>query len=528
MRKYLYSVLLLSLFSINSNGQTLLERNNAQQKSANIKVPPSLKVNVDSLFDLSASGPSTVERVQMPVIFVGRGRNLSESIEQLNRTNEISLEAISRLNSKIDSVQNSRLSLQQKLDSLRKLNEALNLQLNEQSLRITQLQKNADSLAAYNAVILHKSLLPSLVDLDSTNRANVENLQYSLLQTIELVDKYYLKVDTTKFIENRSDFLDSAADIKVRAIILNEKRIELQNTLKTNKLRLLAIVAEFSKQHPDTSETSKTATLLDEQKLVATEIVKLQAKLRSYLEVWNKLVEKYVKVKEVEKSKKIDVSALPFISALSEFKDINANLNIIGSNIPVNKDGLYTELGLYTRIFNSSDSASPYNYFISDMGNYGIFIKSNIGFKATANEKYDQLGVNLNIAYSNKPVTKDTIKGIVNNFNSSLFHARVGFEVTIFKNIFSSYVNANALAFVTNNEAVQTKYGYSKDILGFCDWGLRMLLNPTDEKTAGKFKLYVDLNFIVNSKNVQLFNPAEKSALIPNFRIGLRTNLGAL
>lgn len=108
--------------------------------------------------------------------------------------------------------------------------------------------------------------------------------------------------------------------------------------------------------------------------------------------------------------------------------------------------------------------------------------------------------------------------------NTSSFQLKFGLEYIIVKNL-SIYANVNGQSFMTNKKMIQDSLGIKKDLLGFIDFGFRMLLNPAPNLNIDGWKLHFDLNFIINGGDIKAIGTVN-DPIIPNFRIGLRKEFG--
>lgn len=372
--------------------------------------------------------------------------------------------------------------------------------------------------------------------VDNIRRMKLKEAQLQLLfvkDTLDEVDintgrlvnytwDIFRKIDSVLYISNNAEFVDTLlffrTNIERFQYRLVEKAIDSVEQLQSD----LELEVNNEEVLPDTASAINLQKRISNLKIKASE---LKARLWQFLTHWDSITKKYIK--EKEKVKKINVQGLPFFSAIPGAKEYNGNLNLIGQSIPSDKDGLYMEFGAYTGILNRKDSSNVYNIFISDVSNYGFYWKGNIGLVPQVNENFKRIGFNIFLAYLNKPIPGDSSMKVNKDFNSSVFHTRLGIEIAIHKEIFSIYSNLNSIGFVTNKATMQQRFSGYKDLISYPDFGFRFLLDPAI-KHEGNLKLYFDLNFLVNNRALKIFNTDNNDPLIPNFRIGLRANIGKL
>lgn len=347
------------------------------------------------------------------------------------------------------------------------------------------------------------------------------NMELSILQIIESIRFYKSKLDSTKFISAKGELTDSIVYLLSNLILMNNNREHLETNELEARKEVLRIANRINAN--DLSDTGKVKMLRSELISHFGELNKLKERTKHYDSTWRHFFSKYVKNKP---AKPVDVAALPFFSTIPGMKDINGSINIIGSSI-INDTGSYIEFGLFTGILKSSDSTNAYNVLISEVSNYAFYFKWNYGFESIAKNGTKKIALNTELFYANKAIGKDTSLGVNSNFNSSVFHGKLGIGFIIIKDLFSGYVNGNALVAVTNKNLFDRRFKSNSDILGYPDFGFKMLLS-TNMKIPDGLKLYFDLNFLVNTDELKNFNSGSNDILIPNFRVGLRANLGNL
>jgi hypothetical protein len=347
------------------------------------------------------------------------------------------------------------------------------------------------------------------------------NLELSILQLIESIRMYKSKLDSTKYISSKGELADSIVYLLSNLTLMNSNREHLEVLELDSRRKILRYAEKI--ENNDLSVVSKVDELIKDIEGHKGELVLLKMKVKIFDSTWGAYFTKYVKNKP---AKPVDVAALPFFSTIPGMKDINGSINIIGSSV-INDTGSYIEFGLFTGVLKSSDSTNAYNVLISEVSNYAFYFKWNYGFESIAKSSAKRIALNSELFYANKAIGKDSSLGVNSNFNSSVFHGKLGIEFLVIKDLLSGYVNGNALVAVTNKQLFDKRFKSNSDILGYPDFGFKMLMSANMKMPDG-LKLYFDLNFLVNTDELKNFNSGSNDILIPNFRVGLRANLGNL
>lgn len=380
-----------------------------------------------------------------------------------------------------------------------------------------KLQKKVDSLIAVRQFDIIKRETKRYNDSTDSVRYLDDKLEYDVIHSIETINYYRGKIDSTKSVANKSDFMDSIVNIQTKLKKLAAKQQRISNSL-TRKI-------EENTSEKDI-DTIKLARWINDMSDYKKSLKGMNGELKECDSTWLHYTKKYIVAKP--KDKTVKVAALPFFNTIPGLREYNGSLNVIGSNVPKTKAGNYVEFGLFTGLLKAADSSNSYIVFISEVSNYAFYYKSNIGLMLQA-DSAKKLALNSSVYFLNKPINKDSTRGIINNFNASFFQGKFGLEYIVYKNLFSAYINGNAIGVVTNKDQFDKRFGVETDIITYADFGFRMLLNPTmDLGTQSAFKLYFDLNFIINDGDLRKFNANTNDILVPNFRVGLRADLGSL
>jgi len=242
---------------------------------------------------------------------------------------------------------------------------------------------------------------------------------------------------------------------------------------------------------------------------------------------WDTMIIKYIKDRAVKKDEtKINISGLPFFNVLPNAKDINGSMSIFGNNLLRDTSGLYSEVGAFIGLVGVKDQKNIQNIIIPESSSYGFFWKMTLGLAPTFNPQIKKFGINAFVYYLGKSFKTDTLSK-TDAINTSQFHGKFGMEYLLAKNAFSVYANINAFSIISNKEVFDKAFNNTKDLKGFIDFGFRFLLNPSNQGSFGNFKLYMDLNFIVNGGDIKAMS-GTTDAIIPNIRVGVRTSFGNL
>lgn len=475
----------ICLFCISKSliAQTTLERN------SNARSTPSQEVSLDNvLFEyqsLFRNNTFDINRiddrdVKIDSTLISRNRITIDSIRRLFQNN---LSAIAR-----DTI-NKNLEI-----------EILKKQLNEKSF---------DLLKAKAEAIQNK--LTAVKDSLDEIEFNTRKLSYFSWDIFN-------QIDSTKEVKNKEKFFDSLTIFRSRFDRFYERTVyrDLDSIDKISEV--FRDLNSFSLSLNDSAMLSDISKKL--QKLEERYKANKQ-QLENFSSYWNGLINRNILKKE--KEKKIEVTALPFFNSIPGLKDFNGTLSIFGNNRPKPREGVYVEFGAYTGILGSSDELSHYNLFIPEVSTYGFFFKNNFSLK-TNSDSITRLGLNTAFYYLGKKVKPDTLKS-TQSLSTSLFQFKFGLEYVLVKDLFSVYSNIGAQSFVTNRNDIKAAFNTQKDIIGTVDFGFRMLLNPAQSVKIDDWKIYFDLNFIVNNGDTKSIGQSD-DFVITNFRVGLRKELG--
>ncbi len=233
-------------------------------------------------------------------------------------------------------------------------------------------------------------------------------------------------------------------------------------------------------------------------------------------------LEEFKKVNQPTEPKEENIAALPFLSSIPGIKSISGSLSVFGNKtVNIDKSSLYAEFGGFIGATGTTDEQNINSLFIPESSKYAFFIKASLGFdRSSATERIGRLGLNFNFYYAGKKIVVDTVIN-KNGFNISLFQTKIGVEYILLRDLLSTYVNVNALAIGSNVGEFEKATLNTKKVKGFVDWGIRMLLDPNKNLSLGNFKLFFDLNFLINGGDLKSLNKSS-DFIIPNIRFGIR------
>lgn len=503
MKHILMAVSLLLSFSINCAAQTLdrnntVKRNSKENVSENFKIMKPYEIEnklADTIGDGSYKAAMSDVRAQI------------DKINHATEKDSIAVE-ISEIEKKVEN--KKRIT---KTDSIRLISLLEN--------RVEVILKENDSLKMKYRLLEIISKQKAVKDTLSILAATTKEMRLKSSSSIEALRLYSNGLDSSRSISSKAEFKDSISGSIAYLQLLDEELKNINAILNSHQRRLKMFPSKPSAV--DTAFSAELNQLSLEFIEIRSELTRIVADLKKQDSTWNHYFVKYIKTRA---NKPVEVSALPFFSTIPGLKDVNGSVNVIGNNIPKTSSGNYLEFGLFTGILKGSDSSNTYNIFISEVSNYAFYFRSNTGF-VQEKDSITKLAVNTAIFYANKPINKDTTLGIRNNFNSSFFQGKFGIEYVVYRNLFSAYCNANAISAVTNKALFDQRFTVNTDIITYADFGFRMLLNTSINVPEG-LRLYFDLNFLVNTDELKKFNPGSTDILIPNFRVGLRANLGRI
>jgi hypothetical protein len=383
------------------------------------------------------------------------------------------------------------------------------------------IQKENDSLKMKYRLLGILAKQKTVKDSLSVYFGTAKEIRVKALTSIEALRLYRNGFDSTKSISSKSELKDSVANSIANLIVLEDEVRNISKVISASQGVLKRIPQKLT--DIDTVWSAELDKISVDFVDIRSDLSVFTNELKRNDSIWKYYFIKYVKTKL---GKPVEVSALPFFSTIPGLKDVNGSINVIGNNIPKTVNGNYLEFGLFTGVLKSGDSSNAYNVFISEVSNYAFYFKSNTGF-VQERDSITKLAVNTAVFYANKPINKDSVAGVKSNFNSSFFQGKFGIEYVVYRNLFSAYFNANAISPVTNKALFDQRFVINTDIIAYADFGFRMLLN-TSMKVPDGLKLYFDLNFLVNTDELKKFNPGGTDILVPNFRVGLRANLGRI
>lgn len=475
--------LILAMISFQAIGQTTLERNSnfssdkesAKDKLSRITFVYSSRADQNAFLNPIISGPGFVAD--------STRTRLLDSIISANRANF-----------------NAAIAREARLrDSLAYINSLLQKSLEQQIL----------SSLNQRLKVLEKDLIAL--------RDSVSELQFNTRNISNYAWDIFSSFDSTKEIANPKTFFDSLNyyrtkldDFHQKKVLRNEDSVDiLVEQMQDLTLAALKPADSVSINHMQ-ARVSRSLQRYQIQRKEMDQLTK----------AWNSFISRNITAKS---NKKVEVTALPFFNAIPGLKDMNGSISVFG-NSGKHSNGVYREFGGFTGILGSGDDLSKYSLFIPESSTYGFFLKNNYSFDKQGTSDVSPWGINLSFHYLGKKVRIDTTeksKPIL----TSLFQMKMGIEYVLVPSLFSIYSNVNATSFMTNRDILKDSLGMNRSIYGFIDFGTRMLLEPKGENRIGDWKLYFDLNFIVNSAELKGIAKSN-DFVIPNFRVGLRTELG--
>lgn len=388
-----------------------------------------------------------------------------------------------------------------------------------------------------------RSLLDSLIRTNSDLKGNLEqqtvNTLNQRLKTLEMettslrdsvselqintrtISNYawdiFSSFDSTKEVVNPKQFFDSLNYFRTRIDDFHHKKVSRNDDSVEVMVEQLQAFASVPLRIADSVVLNQLQTRVSRSyqrfQVQRTELEKLAL-------AWNSFITRNIKAKD---AKKVEVSALPFFNSIPGLKDMNGSISVFGNSGKASK-GVYREFGGFTGILGSSDELSKYSLFIPESSTYGFFLKNNFSFDKQGTGEASPWGINVSFHYLGKKLKVDTTeksKPVL----TSLFQMKMGLEYVLVPGLFSVYSNINAASFMTNRDILKDSLGMNKSLYGFVDFGTRMLLEPKGANRIGDWKLYFDLNFIINSSELKGIAKSN-DFVIPNFRVGLRTDLG--
>lgn len=471
------------LLALRSSAQTTLERNanfNSEKEDAKSKLfrltfVYSSKLDPSSVLDPIISGPGFVADS-------ARTRYL-DSIINTNRARYT-----------VAAASDARLR-----DSLVYVNSVLQKSLDQQIL-----------------ATLNQKLKLLENDLNSL-RDSVSELQFNTRNISNYAWDIFSSLDSTKEITNTKQFFDSLNYFRTRIDDFHQKKVSRNEDSVDVQVEQLQYMTSMPLRPSDST------AIIQMQNRVLRSLQRYQVQRKEVTlltQAWNGFISRNIVVKN---KKKVEVTALPFFNSIPGLKDINGSISVFGNN-GKNSKGTYREFGGFTGILGSGDELSKYSLFIPESSTYGFFLKNNFSFDKQGTGESSPWGVNLSFHYLGKKIKIDTAeksKPIL----SSMFQMKLGLEYVLVPSLFSVYSNVNAAAFMTNRDILKDSLGLNRSLYGFVDFGTRMLLEPKGDTRIGDWKLYFDLNFIVNSSELKSIAKSN-DFVIPNFRVGLRTELG--
>ncbi|MBP6024704.1 hypothetical protein [Ferruginibacter sp.] len=374
------------------------------------------------------------------------------------------------------------------------------------------------------------------------------NIQEEIKYDAPFFDECKIKIEETKKelaeLNKDLDALKKVADspkISVREKLLltsfhqslvKDKDIiqQFNSSFEDKKDSLNVLLESLKKFNPDTITLFVSYTNIDSLSKENSKML-TGLKLRIGI-VLNEIKEGKIKIKtrldelakasEIKAPKDDNVSTLPFINSIPGIKSISGSISVFGQNtINLAKTSLYAEYGGFVGTNGNTDQQNLNSLFIPEASTYAFFIKSSWGFDlSSATERNGRLGLNLNFYYAGKKLITDTAKD-KKGFDVSLFQMKTGFEFQIFRDLMSIYGNINALTIGNNVEQFEKTVGNTKKVRGFIDWGVKMLLDPNKNLDLGNFKLFFDLNFLINGGDLRSINKST-DLIVPNIRFGVR------
>lgn len=484
MRKSTFILFILILITgWQASGQTTLERNSnfssdkesAQSKLSRLTFVYSSRQDPNAFLDPIISGPGFVADS-------ARSRQMDSLIAALRARLSQSTTAEARLR-----------------DSLVYVNSLLQKNLEQQTLlalnqRLKMLEKEMGALS------------DSVSELQFNTRI-ISNYAWDIFSSF----------DSAKEVVNPKQFFDSLNYFRTKIDDFHHKKVS------KNEDSVEVMVEQVQNLTAVSLRLADSVTINQIQVRVARSYQRFQVQrkeLESLTQAWNSFITRNIKVKE---AKKVEVTALPFFNAIPGLKDMNGSISVFGNSSKASK-GVYREFGGFTGILGTSDELSKYSLFIPESSTYGFFLKNNFSFDKQGTEEASPWGINLSFHYLGKKLKVDTAeksKPVL----TSLFQMKMGLEYVLVPSLFSVYTNVNAASFMTNRAVLKDSLGMNKSLYGFVDFGTRMLLEPKGNNRIGDWKLYFDLNFIINSAELKGIAKSN-DFVIPNFRVGLRTELG--
>lgn len=243
----------------------------------------------------------------------------------------------------------------------------------------------------------------------------------------------------------------------------------------------------------------------------------------------NAIAAKIIKDRAAEASEEEKLAALGGINKIfGDHGAVTPNVSILGQKKFVSKEqsSIYGEVKLIIGANDDNKENTGVNkLFIPEASNFGFMTDFSFGFigadkKPKFNEEFNhyeqRLGINLGIYYLGKKLQPDTLT----NFNTTVFHVKLGIEYVLIPNVLSAYFNTNQLLVTTNIKTFEKYYPEAKRIRSFSSFGVQSYLELN--KKAGFF-LLINLGFVgVNDDVNTWLNSAD--SVIPNVKLSLVKN----
>jgi hypothetical protein len=152
------------------------------------------------------------------------------------------------------------------------------------------------------------------------------------------------------------------------------------------------------------------------------------------------------------------------------------------------------------------------NLLFEEFSSFGFISNFSYGFLSD-NDKKTKMAVNFGINYLGKNLQKEDTA----DFNTSVFHFKIGPELAIDPKRLSLYINFNWLTVADNVATFEKKFVIPNKLFRFTDCGARFKLNMLNNQSTF---LDVDLGFIINSNDAKLITKTN-DLVIPRIKIGI-------
>jgi hypothetical protein len=350
---------------------------------------------------------------------------------------------------------------------------------------------------------------------------------------IEAVNKDVAAInESIGFVANNTDTAIEKEKLlsKEFANQLTEKKEYIQTNLeqiKSNYMISLSISQQkFSDLEIDSIKSYddwiKTSLVLDSME---REVTHKREKLKKATEeIENAKTEINTKLESYKKSIKPDnkddnknVSVLPALNAKLGKRELLPNIMLIGE-AKLGEDGkAFGDIRLFTGAGgNPKNLVTLENLLFQEFSAFGFISNFSYAFLQERNKK-NKLAINFGVNYLGKNLQKSD----TSDFNTSVFHFKLGGEYAIDPNKLSLYINFNRLTIADNVAKFEKEFNMSNKLIGFTDFGAKLKLNMLNAQST---YLDIDLGFIANTNDVKKITNTS-DLVLPRIKIGITQKL---